>query len=86
WNLCLCIAVSSRIHFTASESAQHPPDCRQEYSQWSSCSSPCGVGLSHRVSNLNTQCLPANETRLCQLRSCDTVASPHEHAKHHHVR
>jgi hypothetical protein len=68
--------------------AQHPPDCRQEYSQWSACSSACGVGLSHRVSNLNPQCQPANESRLCQLRACEeaTLAVPRDQARHHHVR
>ncbi|XP_021942008.1 uncharacterized protein LOC110841013 [Zootermopsis nevadensis] len=71
-----------------SVAAQHPPDCRQEYSQWSACSSPCGVGLSHRVSNLNPQCRPTNESRLCQLRACEDeiLVVPRGHARHHHVR
>jgi len=46
------------------------------------------VGLSHRVSNLNPQCQPANESRLCQLRACEegTLATPRGQARHHHVR
>ncbi|XP_067004110.2 CCN family member 2 [Anabrus simplex] len=73
-----------------SATAQRPLDCRQDLTQWSPCSSSCGLGFSHRVSNVNPLCRLQNETRLCHTRPCEDdtmlpVASL-QHARHHHVR
>nr|CAD7418830.1 unnamed protein product [Timema poppensis] len=70
-----------------SASAQHPPDCQQQFSPWSPCSSRCGLGLSHRISNINPQCLPTNESRLCQVRPCEGSGLVSlQRVRHHHVR
>ncbi|XP_054275941.1 CCN family member 5 [Macrosteles quadrilineatus] len=68
------------------ESVQSPPQCLAEFSPWTPCSSSCGLGLSHRVSNLNPDCKTRNETRLCQLRPCDSLKVKPLNLSHHHVR
>ncbi|XP_046688562.1 LOW QUALITY PROTEIN: CCN family member 4-like, partial [Homalodisca vitripennis] len=68
------------------ESVQRPPQCLAEFSQWTPCSSSCGIGLSHRVSNLNPDCKPRNETRLCQLRPCYSQFIKPLHGRSHHIR
>ncbi|CAH0769833.1 unnamed protein product [Bemisia tabaci] len=69
-----------------SHKAQRPPECLPNFSQWSSCSIECGLGYSHRVSNLNPQCVLKNETRLCQLRPCVAPLPPVKSRTHHHIR
>lgn len=54
---------------------EQPPLCHPISSKWSDCSSDCGVGLSTRQSNLNTQCKPESESRLCQIRRCNEMTS-----------
>ncbi|XP_076352559.1 CCN family member 2-like [Tachypleus tridentatus] len=47
--------------------------CVRHFSPWSACSVTCGIGISHRTTNNNNECLQRKDTRLCQLRPCETV-------------
>ncbi|GIY21638.1 CCN family member 1 [Caerostris darwini] len=61
--------------------------CQPFTSEWTACSTTCGMGVSTRVSNANPECQLKNETRLCLLRPCPTEDSPHMAIPHgHHVR
>uniref|UniRef100_A0A2K6LXL3 CCN family member 4 n=2 Tax=Rhinopithecus TaxID=542827 RepID=A0A2K6LXL3_RHIBE len=46
-------------------------NCIAYTSPWSPCSTSCGLGVSTRISNVNAQCWPEQESRLCNLRPCD---------------
>lgn len=46
--------------------------CVVQTTSWSPCSRSCGMGVSSRVSNDNTQCKLAKETRLCNVRPCSS--------------
>ncbi|KAL4219426.1 Tigger transposable element-derived protein 4 [Mactra antiquata] len=46
-------------------------DCKPKYGTWGVCSKSCGVGVSTRMAT-NSSCQEYQETRLCQLRPCDT--------------
>ncbi|GAB6024980.1 hypothetical protein CHUAL_010075 [Chamberlinius hualienensis] len=54
---------------------------------WSPCSTTCGVGVSIRLSNENEACQLVNETRLCQIRPCQLTLPPSRiprlHGQHH---
>ncbi|XP_023558371.1 WNT1-inducible-signaling pathway protein 1 [Octodon degus] len=52
-------------------------NCLPYTSPWSPCSTSCGLGISTRISNANTQCWPEQESRLCNLRPCDVDIRPH---------
>ncbi|XP_040888972.1 CCN family member 5-like isoform X2 [Toxotes jaculatrix] len=47
--------------------------CIKWTSDWSPCSHSCGPGVSTRTSNRNMACLLQTETRLCQVRPCQTL-------------
>lgn len=44
--------------------------------KWSRCSSSCGMGVSSRISNKNTQCKLKKETRICTVRPCHSLTAP----------
>ncbi|XP_076846464.1 cellular communication network factor 1, like 2 [Brachyhypopomus gauderio] len=48
-------------------------ECYPQTTDWSRCSSPCGFGISSRVTNSNPRCKLVRETRLCQVRKCDVT-------------
>uniref|UniRef100_A0ABI7WIW6 Cellular communication network factor 4 n=1 Tax=Felis catus TaxID=9685 RepID=A0ABI7WIW6_FELCA len=52
-------------------------NCIAYTSPWSPCSTSCGLGVSTRISNVNTRCWPEQESRLCTLRPCDVDIRPH---------
>ncbi|GBM83860.1 Connective tissue growth factor [Araneus ventricosus] len=61
--------------------------CQPYTSEWTPCSTTCGMGISSRVSNANPECQLKNETRLCLLRPCSTRDGPEMAIPHgHHVR
>ncbi|XP_037619409.1 CCN family member 5-like [Sebastes umbrosus] len=48
-------------------------NCIEWTSDWSPCSHSCGPGVSTRTSNRNWACRLQTETRLCQVRPCQTL-------------
>ncbi|XP_017312660.1 CCN family member 1 [Ictalurus punctatus] len=49
--------------------------CVVQTTDWSPCSSSCGMGVSSRVTNNNGQCKLERETRLCNVRPCSPLAA-----------
>lgn len=45
--------------------------CFPQTTEWTQCSSTCGMGVSSRVTNNNPECELVRETRLCQIRECE---------------
>lgn len=45
--------------------------CFPQTTEWTPCSSTCGMGISSRVTNNNPECQLVRETRLCQIRECE---------------
>ncbi|XP_029991068.1 WNT1-inducible-signaling pathway protein 2-like [Sphaeramia orbicularis] len=52
------------------------PACVEWSTDWSPCSHSCGPGVSTRVSNRNRFCRPQTQTRLCQVRPCQSLMLP----------
>ncbi|CAN9512844.1 unnamed protein product [Ophioblennius macclurei] len=50
--------------------------CIPQTSEWTLCSTTCGMGLSTRVSNGNPDCQLVRETRLCEVRPCEPLLPP----------
>ncbi|XP_078031175.1 CCN family member 5-like [Epinephelus lanceolatus] len=48
-------------------------NCIERTSDWSPCSHSCGPGVSTRTTNRNWACRLQTETRLCQVRPCQTL-------------
>ncbi|XP_067087489.1 cellular communication network factor 1, like 2 [Osmerus mordax] len=47
------------------------PRCLLQTTDWTECSTTCGMGISSRVTNNNPECRLVRETRLCQIRQCE---------------
>uniref|UniRef100_A0A3Q3FQJ0 Cellular communication network factor 1, like 2 n=1 Tax=Kryptolebias marmoratus TaxID=37003 RepID=A0A3Q3FQJ0_KRYMA len=47
------------------------PQCFLQTTEWTPCSTTCGMGISSRVTNNNTDCQMLRETRLCQIQQCE---------------
>ncbi|XP_059193494.1 cellular communication network factor 1, like 2 [Centropristis striata] len=45
--------------------------CFPQTTEWSECSTTCGMGISSRITNNNSECRLVRETRLCQIRQCE---------------
>lgn len=45
--------------------------CFPQTTDWTECSTTCGMGISSRVTNNNPDCQLVRETRLCQVRQCE---------------
>ncbi|XP_057687272.1 cellular communication network factor 1, like 2 [Corythoichthys intestinalis] len=50
--------------------------CFSQTTDWTECSTSCGMGISSRVTNNNPDCQLIRETRLCQIRQCNFALSP----------
>ncbi|XP_038869234.1 CCN family member 1-like [Salvelinus namaycush] len=50
--------------------------CFPQTTDWTECSTTCGMGISSRVTNNNADCRLVRETRLCQVRQCDLRLTP----------
>ncbi|XP_066528410.1 CCN family member 3-like [Hoplias malabaricus] len=46
--------------------------CPEFSGEWSACTRTCGPGVSTRISNRNLACSPQTQTRICQVRPCQT--------------
>ncbi|KAF3851705.1 hypothetical protein F7725_013477 [Dissostichus mawsoni] len=56
--------------------------CFPQTTEWTECSTTCGMGISSRVTNENQDCQLVRESRLCQVRQCEPqlpVASKKSH-------
>ncbi|KAM4577715.1 cellular communication network factor 1, like 2 [Odontesthes bonariensis] len=47
------------------------PHCFLQTTEWTQCSTTCGMGISSRVTNDNLDCRLVRETRLCQIQHCE---------------
>uniref|UniRef100_A0A3Q0RWU4 Cellular communication network factor 1, like 2 n=1 Tax=Amphilophus citrinellus TaxID=61819 RepID=A0A3Q0RWU4_AMPCI len=47
-----------------------PSRCLPQTTEWTQCSTTCGMGISSRVTNNNPECQLVRETRLCQIQVC----------------
>ncbi|XP_053565124.1 cellular communication network factor 6 [Bombina bombina] len=47
--------------------------CLVQATKWSPCSKTCGMGISIRVTNENSNCEMRKEKRLCYLRPCNST-------------
>ncbi|KAM4606949.1 cellular communication network factor 1, like 2 isoform 2-T2 [Polymixia lowei] len=45
--------------------------CFPQTTDWTECSTTCGMGISSRVTNNNPDCRLVRETRLCHIQQCD---------------
>ncbi|XP_030579683.1 cellular communication network factor 1, like 2 [Archocentrus centrarchus] len=45
--------------------------CLPQTTEWTQCSTTCGMGISSRVTNNNPECQLVRETRLCQIQHCE---------------
>ncbi|KAM8945319.1 CCN family member 5 [Pelodytes ibericus] len=52
-----------------------PITCTEWSTEWSACSTSCGMGVSLRVSNKNQYCRLETQSRLCVVRPCREVLS-----------
>lgn len=52
------------------------PNCYRQTTEWTPCSTTCGMGISSRVTNNNTECRLVRETRLCLIRHCEEQLLP----------
>ncbi|CAL8248427.1 unnamed protein product [Merluccius merluccius] len=50
--------------------------CFPQITDWTDCSTTCGMGVSSRMTNNNHGCRVVRETRLCEIRSCDAQPPP----------
>ncbi|XP_068166530.1 cellular communication network factor 1, like 2 [Antennarius striatus] len=58
------------------------PSCFPQTTEWTECSTSCGMGISSRVTNNNPECRLVRETRLCQIRLCEqTLPVPNKKGK-----
>lgn len=80
--LCCFFCIFLSIVFSASEQRQDfsgglsgplLSNCIEWSSEWSPCSHSCGPGVSTRTTNRKWSCRLQTETRLCQVRPCQTL-------------
>ncbi|XP_077601181.1 CCN family member 1-like [Stigmatopora nigra] len=45
--------------------------CLPQTTDWTECSTSCGMGISSRITNNKPDCQLIRETRLCMIRTCD---------------
>ncbi|KAH0619113.1 hypothetical protein JD844_018793 [Phrynosoma platyrhinos] len=50
-----------------------PSPCEEWSTEWSACSTSCGIGISIRVSNQNPYCRLETQRRLCILGPCQSL-------------
>ncbi|XP_028303783.1 protein CYR61-like [Gouania willdenowi] len=50
--------------------------CPVQTTNWSQCSRSCGMGISSRITNKNSQCKLERQTRICTVRPCHSLTVP----------
>uniref|UniRef100_G3Q6R6 Uncharacterized protein n=1 Tax=Gasterosteus aculeatus aculeatus TaxID=481459 RepID=G3Q6R6_GASAC len=55
--------------------------CPLQITDWSQCSSSCGMAVSSRVTNKNPECKLERETRICTVRPCGGPTAPAKRGK-----
>ncbi|KAG8133907.1 hypothetical protein E2320_011682, partial [Naja naja] len=63
------------------EGSDSSSNCIQQTTEWSACSTSCGMGASTRVTNKNPMCEMVKETRLCEVRPCEKSPPPDKKGK-----
>ncbi|XP_070605353.1 CCN family member 3 [Erythrolamprus reginae] len=53
------------------EGSDSSSNCIEQTTEWSACSTSCGLGASTRVTNKNPMCEMIKETRICEVRPCE---------------
>ncbi|XP_061477966.1 CCN family member 3-like [Rhineura floridana] len=56
-------------------------NCIEQTTEWSECSTSCGMGFSTRVTNKNSMCEMVKQTRLCEVRPCPNGQRSDKQAK-----
>ncbi|XP_048364415.1 CCN family member 3 isoform X1 [Sphaerodactylus townsendi] len=56
-------------------------NCIEQTTEWSACSTTCGMGVSTRVTNKNPACEMVKQTRLCEVRPCENSLLPDKKGK-----
>uniref|UniRef100_A0A6J0VJV8 CCN family member 3 n=1 Tax=Pogona vitticeps TaxID=103695 RepID=A0A6J0VJV8_9SAUR len=56
-------------------------NCIEQTTEWSACSTTCGMGVSTRVTNKNPTCEMVKQTRLCEVRPCEKSQLPDKKGK-----
>ncbi|KAJ3597552.1 hypothetical protein NHX12_001075 [Muraenolepis orangiensis] len=46
-------------------------NCIEQTTEWEACSKTCGMGVSTRVTNKNSQCEMVRQSRLCMVQPCE---------------
>ncbi|XP_004875475.3 WNT1-inducible-signaling pathway protein 3, partial [Heterocephalus glaber] len=49
--------------------------CLVQATKWTPCSRTCGMGISNRVTNENSNCEMRKEKRLCYIQPCNSTMS-----------
>lgn len=56
-------------------------NCPTQTTSWSQCSKSCGMGISSRITNKNSECKLQKETRICTIRPCHSLIVPSKKVK-----
>ncbi|KAM6909827.1 CCN family member 3-like [Xenentodon cancila] len=54
-------------------------NCIEQTTEWGACSQTCGMGVSTRVTNKNSQCEMVKQSRLCMIRPCISMQEQLKH-------
>ncbi|KAK9403061.1 protein NOV like [Crotalus adamanteus] len=63
------------------EGSDSSSNCIEQTTEWSACSTSCGMGASTRVTNKNPMCEMVKEMRLCEVRPCEKSPLPDKKGK-----
>ncbi|XP_062987397.1 CCN family member 3 [Elgaria multicarinata webbii] len=70
-----------RQEATLVDASDSSSNCIEQTTEWSACSTSCGMGFSTRVTNRNPACEMVKETRLCEVHPCGKMQPPDKKGK-----